>query len=165
MTFSLDKQFFSKFMQKNSRHWETSYGRPCFFFLDNTITSFKCLKLVEFIEDITLYLCSSYDTVLCNLYQKRVTMFTCLLDLVMYIWKSRQNIFPWVAVNFVGNNLLKKLCCCCDIISNHTRNSKNCSWHRCMVIGKLGMVKDQVWQMYYSFDWSAHVETTLFLAK
>ena len=41
---------FESFMQKNSKHWETGYGRLCFFFLDNTITSFKCLKLADILR-------------------------------------------------------------------------------------------------------------------
>ena len=41
------KQFILKFYAKEQyldTYWETGYGRPSFFFLDNTITFSKCLK-------------------------------------------------------------------------------------------------------------------------
>ena len=44
---------FESFMQKNSRslnYCKTGYRRLCFFFLDNTITSFKFLKLADILR-------------------------------------------------------------------------------------------------------------------
>ena len=106
-------------------YWETGFGRPCFFFLDNAITCFECLKKADLLRRLQgIYiplikivivsgvlinyrsLCLPNDRVCCAI--STIIRLLHSADSIMCMWISRQNIVPLVAIKFLGNNLFNK---------------------------------------------------------